>query len=116
MLLTTGLPSVANAEATQLDFSLPSYNPNMSGFGEGSEASSTKIEGRNTGNAADNSYTDPGADEKEKQLRSMQLAEQARKEALAAKRQKLAAIEQEEKRRAAEKKAKNAERFASIFN
>lgn len=114
--------SVMAADAgTTLDFSLPKYDAKMQGFGEGSEAYSSKLSSGSTSSSSSSdspsaSFTDPGANEKDKQLRSMQLAEEARQAALAKKKAEAKMREEEDRRRAAEKKAKNAERFATIFN
>ncbi|KAG7368751.1 hypothetical protein IV203_031494 [Nitzschia inconspicua] len=108
--------AVAADSATSLDFSLPKYDTKMQGFGEGSEVYTSKLrESDNSGNPVSD-FTDPGANEKDKQLRSMQLAEEARQAALAKKKAEAKMREEEDRRRAAEKKAKNAERFASIFS
>lgn len=101
-------PMIAGADSTSLDFSLPSYDSKMSGFGDGTEAYLTK-QGR-----ADR--TDPGANEKEKQAVSMQKAEEARLEAKEKKKAEMKALEDEAKRRAAERKARDAERLKNIWN
>jgi hypothetical protein len=101
-------PMTAMADSTSLDFSLPKYDTNMQGFGDGAEAI------LNTRGRADR--TDPGANEKEKQEESMRKAEQARQEAKAQKKAKQQALEEEAKRRAAEKKARDAERLKNIWN
>jgi hypothetical protein len=111
MIASANAAQAAESTTTTLDFSLPSYDPSMKGFGEGSEAYSSKLDGKEAGK-----MVDPGSNEKDKQLRSMQLAEEARQQALAKKKAIAKARDEEEKRRAEEKKAKNAERFASIFN
>lgn len=113
--------AMATDAGTTLDFSLPKYDTKMQGFGEGSEAYSSKLSSGSvsTSSSSDSpsaSFTDPGANEKDKQLRSMQLAEEARQAALAKKKAEAKMREEEDRRRAAEKKAKNAERFATIFN
>jgi hypothetical protein len=121
--------SVAAVESsvgtTSLDFSLPKYDTKMQGFGEGAEVYTSKIgtyspsSSSTTNNNNNNNLllmTDPGANEKDKQLRSMQLAEEARQVALAKKRAEAKLRDEESRRRAAEKNAKNSDRFASIFN
>ena len=80
----------------------------MQGFGDGNEAI------LNTQGRADR--TDPGANEKEKQLESMRKAEEARQEAKAKKKAEQKALEEEAKRRAQEKKARDAERLKNIWN
>jgi hypothetical protein len=99
-------PMMANAE-TSLDFSLPSYDAKMQGFGDGKEAI------LNTKGSADR--TDPGANEKEKEQETMRKAEQGRLEAKARKKAEMQALEDESKRRAAEKKARDAERLKNIW-
>ena len=101
-------PMTAMADTTSLDFSLPKYDTNMQGFGDGTEAI------LNTRGRADR--TDPGANEKEKQEESMRKAEEARQEAKAQKKAKQKALEEEAKRRAEEKKSRDAERLKSIWN
>ena len=101
-------PMTAMADTTSLDFSLPQYDANMQGFGEGTEAI------LNTKGRADR--TDPGANEKEKQEESMRKAEEARQQAKAQKKAQQKALEEEAKRRAAEKKARDAERLKNIWN
>lgn len=115
-LATRDSAFAADSAATSLDFSLPKYDTKMQGFGEGSEAYSSKLNGESSSALPSATFTDPGANEKDKQLRSMQLAEEARQAALAKKKAEAKMREEEERRRAAEKKAKNAERFASIFS
>mmetsp|Transcript_128256 Transcript_128256/g.369372 ORF Transcript_128256/g.369372 Transcript_128256/m.369372 type:complete len:166 (+) Transcript_128256:123-620(+) len=101
-------PMTAMADSTSLDFSLPKYDTNMQGFGDGTEAI------LNTRGRADR--TDPGANEKEKQEESMRKAEEARQQAKAQKKAQQKALEDEAKRRAAEKKARDAERLKNIWN
>jgi len=100
-------PMAVMAE-TALDFSLPSYDTNMQGFGDGKEAI------LNTKGRADR--TDPGANEREKQVDSMRKAEEARLEAKAKKKAEMKALEEEANRRAAERKARDAERLKNIWN
>jgi hypothetical protein len=100
-------PVVAVAE-TSLDFSLPTYDTNMQGFGDGKEAI------LNTRGRADR--TDPGANEQEKQVDAMRKAEAARVEAKLKKKAELKALEEEANRRAAERKARDAERLKNIWN
>ena len=100
-------PVVALAE-TSLDFSLPTYDTNMQGFGDGKEAI------LNTRGRADR--TDPGANEQEKQVDAMRKAEAARVEAKLKKKAELKALEEEANRRAAERKARDAERLKNIWN
>lgn len=107
-MIMKGPMTVAYAAETALDFSLPTYDTNMAGFGDGKEAI------LNTKGSADR--TDPGANEREKQEDAMRKAEEAR---LAQKAKKLAerkAREDEDRRRAAEKKARDAERLKNIWN
>lgn len=91
----------APAEAVELDFSLPSYDTKMSGFGEGKEA----ILNQNTENF-------------EKTLQE----EASRKAALALrdkriKDQEMRKLQYEaDKQRALEKKARDAERLKNIWN
>jgi hypothetical protein len=115
--------AIETTGTTTLDFSLPRYDTKMQGFGEGTEAYTSKIGTSNTSSSSSSNnnnnlllMTDPGANEKDKQLRSMQLAEEARQAALAKKRADAKLRDEETRRRAAEKQAKNADRFASIFN
>ena len=91
---------------TSLDFSLPKYDAKMSGFGDGKEA---------VLNGSDD-MTDPGANEKAKQMEAMKKAEEARLEAKAAKKAQMRALEEEAKRRSELKKAENAERLKNIWN
>lgn len=100
-------PMCAMAETT-LDFSLPSYDTNMQGFGDGKEAI------LNTKGREDR--TDPGANEREKQLDAMRKAEDDRLAAKAKKKAELKALEEEANRRAAERKARDAERLKNIWN
>lgn len=101
-------PTAVFADATSLDFSLPKYDANMQGFGDGTEAI------LNTRGRADR--TDPGANEKEKQAESMRKAEEARQAAKEKKKAEMKALEEETKRRALEKKARDAERLKNIWN
>jgi paraquat-inducible protein B len=97
-------PLAARADDTSLDFSLPTYDAKMSGFGEGKEAylkTETVVQNGN---------------EKEKQREAMAKAEEARKEALARKKAEQKEREEETKRRALEKKARDAERLKNIWN
>jgi hypothetical protein len=91
---------------TSLDFSLPKYDTKMGGFGDGKEAIL---------NGSDD-MTDPGANEKAKQLEAMRKAEEARLQAKAAKKAQQKALEEESKRRAELKRAENAERLKTIWN
>ena len=100
-------PMTAMAE-TALDFSLPSYDTNMQGFGDGKEAI------LNTKGRVDR--TDPGANEREKQAEAMRKAEEDRLAAKAKKKAELKALEEEANRRAAERKARDAERLKNIWN
>lgn len=108
-------PMAAQAD-TSLDFSLPSYDTKMGGFGEGNEAYVKKGAIAKDGVTSDKLMTDPGADEKEKQLASMRKAEEARKEALAKKKAEQKERDDEAKRRAKEKKARDAERLKNIWS
>ena len=111
--LIAASPMVAQAAETSLDFSLPSYDTKMSGFGDGNEA---YVKKGSIGGAGDQLMTDPGADEKEKQRAAMAKAEEARLEAKARKKAEQKAREEEDKRRAIEKKKRDKERLANIWN
>ena len=119
MLTSVGLiaasPMIAQAD-TKLDFALPSYDPKMSGFGDGTEAFVKKGTIGSDGSLQSKRMTDPGADEKEKERSSMAKAEEARKEALAKKKAEQKEREDEDKRRAIEKKKRDKERLANIWN
>eukprot|EP00529_Nitzschia_sp_RCC80_P036004 CAMPEP_0113454098 /NCGR_PEP_ID=MMETSP0014_2-20120614/7691_1 /TAXON_ID=2857 /ORGANISM="Nitzschia sp." /LENGTH=166 /DNA_ID=CAMNT_0000345499 /DNA_START=118 /DNA_END=618 /DNA_ORIENTATION=- /assembly_acc=CAM_ASM_000159 len=91
---------------TSLDFSLPKYDTKMSGFGDGKEA---VLNGSND-------MTDPGTNEKAKQMEAMKKAEEARLEAKAAKKAQMKALEEEAQRRSELKKAENADRLKNIWN
>lgn len=106
--------NVILAAETSLDFSLPSYDTKMSGFGDGSEA--FVKQGQIKSDTADTLMTDPGSDEKEKQFASMRKAEEARKKILLKKKAEQKAHQEEDKRRAAEKKKRDAERLKNIWN
>eukprot|EP00536_Pseudo-nitzschia_multiseries_P008378 jgi/Psemu1/287755/fgenesh1_pg.211_\ len=106
----------ASVADTSLDFSLPSYDTKMSGFGDGSEAFVKKGKIANAGEVADALMTDPGADEKEKQAAAMRKAEEARKAAVAKKLADRKAAEEEAKRRAQEKKARDKERLKNMWS
>lgn len=97
-LTTTPMPSVAE---TSLDFSLPTYDTKMSGFGEGTEA---RLNNGNTQRS-----------EKDLQMEAMKKAENARLEAKAKKKAEVKAREEEDKRRAQERKARDAERLKNIW-
>mmetsp|Transcript_18774 Transcript_18774/g.52460 ORF Transcript_18774/g.52460 Transcript_18774/m.52460 type:complete len:183 (-) Transcript_18774:154-702(-) len=101
---------------TSLDFSLPSYDTKMSGFGEGNEAYIKKGKIANSGEAGDALMADPGSDEKEKQAAAMRKAEEARKAALAKKNAERKAMEEDAKRRAQEKKARDKERLKNMWS
>ena len=100
--------TTSSTTSTSLDFSLPKYDTQMGSFGSGAEAI------LNTKGSADR--TDPGANEKEKQLESMRKAEEARLAAKQKKAEKFKALAEESNRRAAEKKARDAERIKTLFN
>lgn len=102
------------SESASLDFSLPTYDTKMGGFGEGTEAYTKKGGEMKTSTAE--FMADPGADEKEKQLASMRKAEEARKDALAQKKAVQKEREAEDKRRAKEKKERDAERLKNIWS
>ncbi|VEU34797.1 unnamed protein product [Pseudo-nitzschia multistriata] len=108
-------PMVSFAE-TSLDFSLPTYDTKMSGFGEGSESYVKKGKIATLGESGDAMMTDPGSDEKEKQAAAMRKAEEARKAALAKKLAERKALEEEAKRRAIEKKARDKERMKKMWS
>ena len=114
-LIAVAAPMAAQAD-TQLDFSLPSYDTKMSGFGEGNEAFVKKGNILKEGVTSNALMVDPGADEKEKQLSSMRKAEEARKEALTKKKAEQKEREDETKRRAKEKKERDAERLKNIWS
>jgi hypothetical protein len=103
-VVLTAAPLAGMAE-TSLDFSLPKYDAGMSGFGEGNEA---RLYDRRE-------MTDPGGNEKEKQLESMRKAEDARKERIAKEKAVTKARDDEARQRAAEKKARDAERLKNIW-
>ena len=107
-------PMVAQAD-TSLDFALPSYDPKMSGFGDGNEAF-VKKGTISSGSVQSKLLTDPGGDEKEKQRAAMAKAEEARKEALVRKKAEQKDRDEETKRRAKEKKARDAERLKNIWS
>mmetsp|Transcript_17222 Transcript_17222/g.39804 ORF Transcript_17222/g.39804 Transcript_17222/m.39804 type:complete len:172 (-) Transcript_17222:197-712(-) len=109
-------PMAAQAAETALDFSLPSYDSKMGGFGEGAEAYLKKGEIPKGGGTASELMTDPGSDEREKQAASMRKAEEARKIALAKKKAEQKERDEEAKRRAIEKKKRDKERLANIWN
>eukprot|EP00525_Craspedostauros_australis_P005400 CAMPEP_0198120536 /NCGR_PEP_ID=MMETSP1442-20131203/29356_1 /TAXON_ID= /ORGANISM="Craspedostauros australis, Strain CCMP3328" /LENGTH=175 /DNA_ID=CAMNT_0043779197 /DNA_START=80 /DNA_END=607 /DNA_ORIENTATION=+ len=105
------MPSIVVADNLSLDFSMPSYNPTSksTGFGDGTEAYlSTKT--------SDGRLTDPGSDERQKQMESMKKAEEARKVRLAAEKEKQKEREAEDKIRAAAKKAERERRLKGIFD
>jgi hypothetical protein len=106
--LALGLTLVSSsAFAVELDFSLPSYDSKMSGFGAGTEAIL---------NSKTQSLTDPGITEKTRQK------ETATKAALALKEKRLKDQEAKkaqyaaEAEKAVEKKARDAERLKNIWN
>ena len=109
-------PMAAQAADTALDFSLPTYDSKMGGFGEGSEAYLKKGQIVKDGVSGSKLMIDPGSDEKEKQIAAMKKAEEARKEALARKKAEQKERDEEAKRRAIEKKARDKERLANIWN
>jgi len=86
--------------AETIDFSLPSYNPNMGGFGEGTEAKLSEVK---------------GGDERDKQKEAMLKAEAARQARLAQKKEDALVREAEGRARAEERKAAQADRFKEIF-
>jgi len=101
------------ADATSLDFSLPSYDTKMTGFGEGTEAF---VKRGKIKTSTDALMADPGSDEKEKEASSMRKAEEARKVALEQKKADQKERLEEDKRRAKEKKARDAERLKNIWS
>ena len=109
-------PMAAQAAETALDFSLPTYDSKMAGFGEGSEAYLKKGQILKDGGTASQLMIDPGSDEREKQAASMRKAEEARKVALAKKKAEQKERDEEAKRRAIEKKKRDKERLANIWN
>lgn len=106
--LALGLTLVSSsAFAVDLDFSLPSYDTKMSGFGEGTEA---------VLNSKTKSLTDPGANEKAKQDEAAIKAAIALKEKRI-KDQEMKKLQYEaDKQKAIEKKARDAERLKNIWN
>ncbi|CAJ1963962.1 unnamed protein product [Cylindrotheca closterium] len=106
--LVLGLSIMTSAAfAVELDFSLPSYDAKMSGFGEGTEAILNK---------KTSDLTDPGANEKTKQSEAAMKAAIALKEKRT-KEQEMKKLQYEaDKQRAIEKKARDAERLKSIWN
>jgi len=113
---SAGLAQAATAADTSLDFALPSYDPKMKGFGEGSEAYFKKGTIVKNGDVESQQMIDPGADEKEKQLAAMRKAEEQRKVALAKKKADQKERDEESARRAKEKKARDKERLKDIWN
>lgn len=97
LTLASPLPSVAD---TDLDFSLPSYDTKMSGFGDGTEARLSR----------------DGPTEKDRQAEALRKAEENRKELAEKKKAEAKARLEEDKRRAKEKKARDAERLKNIWN
>jgi len=106
--LILGLSLMSSAAfAVDLDFSLPSYDAKMSGFGEGTEAILNK---------KSDSLTDPGANEKTKQSEAAKKAAIALKEKRM-KEQEMKKLQYEaDKQKALEKKARDAERMKNIWN
>jgi len=104
---------LADAPGTALDFSLPSYDTKMTGFGEGTEAF---VKRGKIKTSTDALMADPGSDEKEKEASSMRKAEEARKVALEQKKADQKERLEEDKRRAKEKKARDAERLKNIWS
>ncbi|KAL3938492.1 MAG: hypothetical protein SGBAC_006608 [Bacillariaceae sp.] len=106
--LVLGLTLMSSAAfAVDLDFSLPSYDTKMSGFGEGTEAIL---------NSKSASLTDPGANEKSKQSDAALKAAIALKEKRT-KDQEMKKMQYEaDKQRSLEKKARDAERLKNIWN
>lgn len=86
--------------AETIDFSLPSYNPSMQGFGDGTEARLSEAK---------------GGDEGDKQKEAMRRAEAARQARLVEKKEAAKAREEKGRARAQAKKAAQADRFKEIF-
>lgn len=87
--------------AETIDFSLPSsYNPNMGGFGDGSEARLQEAK---------------GGDEGDKQKEAMRKAEENRQQRLAEKKAEAKLREEEGRARAQAKKEAQKDRFKEIF-
>jgi hypothetical protein len=97
----------SSAFAVDLDFSLPSYDAKMSGFGSGTEA---------VLNSKTNSLTDPGVNEKSKQetaaIKAALALKEKRTKEQEMKKLQYAADEQ----KAVERKARDAERMKNIWN
>jgi hypothetical protein len=93
-------PTLMLAASETIDFSLPSYNPNMGGFGDGTEAKLSEAK---------------GGDEAAKQREAMLKAEEARKARLVQKKEEAKAREAEEKARAQQRKEASKDRFKEIF-
>lgn len=105
VLPATELPAFQGESITLLagetiDLSLPSYDTNMQGFGEGSEARLSEAK---------------GGDEGEKQKEAMRKAEVARQARLIEKKAAAKTREEEAQARATAKKAAQADRFKEIF-
>jgi hypothetical protein len=96
---------MASLAETSLDFSLPKYDPSMSGFGDGNEA---RLYDKRE-------MTDPGANEREKQAESMRKAEAARKERITKEKAVAKLREDEARQRNKDKKARDAERLKDIW-
>lgn len=84
----------------KIDFSLPSYNANMQGFGDGTEARLSEAK---------------GGDEGDKQKEAMRKAEAARQARLIEKKEALRAREEEAQAREKAKKEAQKDRFKEIF-
>jgi hypothetical protein len=94
-----------------LDFSMPKYGESSkaAGFGMGSQAT---LNSQGTAST----LTDPGANEKEKQVAAMQKAEENRKVRVATEKAAKKEKELEYQQREAEKKLEKAERLKNIWN
>jgi hypothetical protein len=92
-------------DATSLDFSLPSYDAKMSGFGDGAEA---RLDARRE-------LTDPGTGEKDKEIAAMRKAEEARKVRMQKEKEAKKERADEDKRRSVERKKQDAERLKNIW-
>jgi hypothetical protein len=106
--LALGWASVAtSANAVELDFSLPSYDTKMSGFGQGTEAIL---------NSKTDDLTDPGANEKIKQEEAAKKAAYALRDDRNRKAEMRKLQYEADKQRALEKKARDAERLKNIWS
>jgi len=106
--LVLGLSIMSSAAfAVDLDFSLPTYDTKMSGFGAGTEAIL---------NTKSGDLTDPGSNEKTKQSEAAMKAAIALKEKRIKEKEMKKLQYEADKQKALEKKARDAERLKNIWN